>query len=715
MINYVIINGVNSNTINGLGINELPPISKPSLRVLTEEIDGRDGDITTNLGYSAYDKTITIGLFGTGYDVNDIISFFTSEGTITFSNEPDKYYKFTMLEQIDVESLLRFKTASITFHCQPFKYPLSETPLEIEYDYIEQTGETLTLNNTGEATLDLSLKGNTSQTGTPTPSSPIPINVVSGDNEVVVCGINFWDEQWELGTFNTTTGDNNSSTTQIRSKNLINIFPSTLYYFRNPTSSNIGYWIMFYDKEGNIITGYNPSTNNSKSGNCFKCDTSKPTIMTPTNAKKMKFYLTVDYGATYNNDICINISNASINGNYYPYQSQTYHITLPNGMELCKIGDYQDYFTKNSGKNLFDVSAITENTYLNGGGGTGTSSVTNISDYIEIDSSTDYTLSYDYATLLNTNYRGRCFYDDNKTYISGNEHSPANKVQTFTTPSGAKYVRFAYDKNCSNIQLEKGQPTTYEPYGTGQWCKYNAIGKVDLSSLTWTPYAFGYGFKRYTTTGIANIKYASVNTELVHIFAEKYREHTGSGMSSQDAEYCLAVDVSMVQAVDLEDTTPTGLFYYPLKTPYLSLIEDETLISQLDNIQNAMSYEGQTNVMQNNNDKPFIISAKALEQGSDEVVVNNIGNATSKPLIALEGTGNINIYLDGTQVLQANVEDKMNIDIDKLEAYNPDTSALLNRQVTGNYNSMTLPSGNSTIKIDGNLTSATITNYTRWL
>ena len=126
MINYVIINGVNSNTKNGLGINELPPITKPSMRTQTEEIDGRDGDIITKLGYSAYDKTITIGLFGTGYDVNDIISFFTSEGTITFSNEPDKYYKFTMLEQIDVESLLRFKTASITFHCQPFKYPLTE-------------------------------------------------------------------------------------------------------------------------------------------------------------------------------------------------------------------------------------------------------------------------------------------------------------------------------------------------------------------------------------------------------------------------------------------------------------------------------------------------------------------------------------------------------------------------------------------------------------
>ena len=122
MRNFVIINGVNSNTINGLGINELPPITKPEMRNIREEIDGRDGDITTNLGYSAYDKTITIGLFGTGYDINDIVAFFNGEGTIVFSNEQDKYYNFKILNQIDYESLQKFRTASITFHCQPFKW-----------------------------------------------------------------------------------------------------------------------------------------------------------------------------------------------------------------------------------------------------------------------------------------------------------------------------------------------------------------------------------------------------------------------------------------------------------------------------------------------------------------------------------------------------------------------------------------------------------------
>lgn len=126
MRNYVIINNTNSNTKAGLAIKELPAISKPAMRTLTEDINGRDGNLITKLGYSAYDKTFEIGLFGT-YDINEIISFFNQDGTITFSNEPDKFYHFQTLNQIDYNSLIKFKTASVTIHCQPFKYEVGET------------------------------------------------------------------------------------------------------------------------------------------------------------------------------------------------------------------------------------------------------------------------------------------------------------------------------------------------------------------------------------------------------------------------------------------------------------------------------------------------------------------------------------------------------------------------------------------------------------
>lgn len=129
-MNYVILNGTKSTTIKGLLISSLPPISKPLMRTEIEEIDGRDGDIVTNLGYAAYDKAITIGLYN-DFDIDEIIAFFNSQGTVTFSNEPDKYYNYQIIDQIDFERLIRFRTATVTFHVQPFKYSLIETEKDL--------------------------------------------------------------------------------------------------------------------------------------------------------------------------------------------------------------------------------------------------------------------------------------------------------------------------------------------------------------------------------------------------------------------------------------------------------------------------------------------------------------------------------------------------------------------------------------------------------
>lgn len=120
-MNWIILNGKRSTLIKGLIIRSLPPITKPLMRTSVDTIDGRDGDIVRKLGYAAYDKTVEIGLAG-DYDVDQVIKYFDSEGHVIFSNEPDKYYRYQVLEAIDFEKLLRFKTATVTFHVQPFKY-----------------------------------------------------------------------------------------------------------------------------------------------------------------------------------------------------------------------------------------------------------------------------------------------------------------------------------------------------------------------------------------------------------------------------------------------------------------------------------------------------------------------------------------------------------------------------------------------------------------
>lgn len=141
-MNYCILNEKKSTLIKGLLIQSLPPISKPLVRTQIEEIDGRDGDIVTKLGYSAYDKEMSIGLFG-DYDIDEVIEFFDSEGEVIFSNEPDKYYKYQILDQIDFERLIRFKTATVTFHCQPFKFSAVDDDFTISKNKIHPKPYTL--------------------------------------------------------------------------------------------------------------------------------------------------------------------------------------------------------------------------------------------------------------------------------------------------------------------------------------------------------------------------------------------------------------------------------------------------------------------------------------------------------------------------------------------------------------------------------------------
>ena len=117
---WVLINEKPSYGVDGLIVMSLPPITKPKMRYSSEEIDGRDGDIITTLGYQAYDKTVSIGLHG-DFDIDKVIEFFATSGTITFSSEPDKIYRFQQLETIDFERLVRYRTADVKLHVQPFK------------------------------------------------------------------------------------------------------------------------------------------------------------------------------------------------------------------------------------------------------------------------------------------------------------------------------------------------------------------------------------------------------------------------------------------------------------------------------------------------------------------------------------------------------------------------------------------------------------------
>lgn len=145
-MNYIIFKNKNSNDIKGLLICKLPPITKPKMRTNTIVIDGKSGDEIEKLGYQSYNKTIDIALTR-NYNVDEVISYFNGEGNLILSNEPDKYYKVSVLDNIDFEKLINFKTAKVNFYVQPYKYKLNEA--EVVANATQINNKELIVNNVG--------------------------------------------------------------------------------------------------------------------------------------------------------------------------------------------------------------------------------------------------------------------------------------------------------------------------------------------------------------------------------------------------------------------------------------------------------------------------------------------------------------------------------------------------------------------------------------
>lgn len=156
-MNSLIWKGVPSTTIKGLLISELPPITKPPMRVLETTVDGRDGSIIEELGYSTYDKNVVIGLHGS-FDINKVIKYFTGEGEVVFSNEPEKVYTAKIVGQIDYNRLLRYRQAVIPFRVQPFKLKYNEAYKDTQSEstsgsplYISEIGKFTSLKVAGSS------------------------------------------------------------------------------------------------------------------------------------------------------------------------------------------------------------------------------------------------------------------------------------------------------------------------------------------------------------------------------------------------------------------------------------------------------------------------------------------------------------------------------------------------------------------------------------
>lgn len=124
-------------------------------------------------------------------------------------------------------------------------------------------------------------------------------------------GFNQWDEEWEVGIIDW-EGQNANDNTRIRCKNYIPCIDNATYYVATP----VGVQLMYYDENKNFIGHQEYSKKNT-------------TFEPMSGSHYMRFYLYgqsgVDYGTTYKNDICINLSWSGYrNGEYEPYEKHSY-------------------------------------------------------------------------------------------------------------------------------------------------------------------------------------------------------------------------------------------------------------------------------------------------------------------------------------------------------------------------------------------------------
>lgn len=559
---------------------------------------------------------------------------------------------------------------------------------------------------------------------TPRPDYPQPVNVVSGDNEVVVRGKQLFDGELELGILDGDTGQPVANTSYMRTKNFILVEELTEYvinsidisagiavyeykedYTYNLTSNKVlSNGQAFTTERGTKYIKFRPRTANTDLTSRFMLNKgSTPSPYQPYQSQTYPINLPVENLFDKDNVVkvenkILNDSGVEINDNggaytkmYIPVQPNTnytisglpqyatkriyffdsskqwlsrtsgytsvseFTFTTPNNckyidiqyvlqdndfntyqielgskanhyteygttpIELCKIGDYQDYFTKNSGKNLeqgMEQGGINER-------GTLYHSDTTIrsKNYDEVKPNTQYTISLNNEAVVFSVLE----YDENKNLLSFNVITGA-----FTTGATTKYIKVTKKTSLTNrVMVNEGeQVLPYEPYGTGQWCKYNAIGKVvldgtdtgiqtiggfsEVSSYTGQGTSYQATFSQILTKKSYS-EYLVLSNYFKKAILNERNDYTNIIYTYSDGILRIATSETTKNNFLTWLSTHNTNVYYVLSTPYLSLIEDTSLIEQLDNLEYAMSYEGTTNIGQVNNDKPFIISATAFK------------------------------------------------------------------------------------------------------
>lgn len=255
-------------------------------------------------------------------------------------------------------------------------------------------------------------------------------------------GVNQWDEEWELGSINFSTGAKQNSSVNIRSKNYISVVGGETYYGKAGTLSSSSCVVFFYAEDKTYIS-------NSYCGNT--------SFTAPADAKYALFYCGSTYGTTYKNDISINYP--STDTSYHPYEN------------ICPISGWNAVNVVRTGRNLLETTLTSQTrngiTYTVNSDGTiqvqGTASalsIVNIGSYVVREDATYYASGCPSGGSAST-YRMYCSWGSNEI---GNGSQRELTAGTTVTLQIAIASGITINATYKPMFCKLSDGTAYEPY-----------------------------------------------------------------------------------------------------------------------------------------------------------------------------------------------------------------------------------------------------------
>lgn len=526
------------------------------------------------------------------------------------------------------------------------------------YDNMPQVsgeGTSLTLDDTKIGKIKSTLKGNTSQSDTPTPASPIPVNVVSGDNEIIICGKNnlsLLNRDKRTRTGASTTNELNNSVTIIGKSTWGNIAYLYTNINKNTTYTINANFISSLERTvGVTIYGTNVfeyvtadltnlgsfnfllSANTKTNGSCSfdSGDYQYIVIRFWNNFSSTVLSQSVDLNISE-----IQLEQGSVATTYESYVSKSYpiHLGIKN---LWNNEDMKNGFLPMTGS-----YPITDQNYPNSryiiiplyqGQSLTTYSTKNYGQFRMryIDMETPDTILGSVGLDANSYYTSTATYQGswNNGTITAKKNILIGLLDYEGNMSTDGTYQIVYGTEIQNIaatQIELYKIGNYQDYfykNSDKWYLHKEIEKVILNGNERINSNSGYiNNGRFDIMNYANgIKgSASLPGAMSDYFVGAFNLNNGSVFLSGIDSHINVINTSYsgnLAGFKTWLSIHNATIYYILATPIDIEITNTTLIEQLEALRLANSYITQTSIFQKNNDLPFIINATALIENSD--------------------------------------------------------------------------------------------------